>query len=164
MILAFLISLTALAETPSDYVGRFQDEALLHAGARYPLSINIRLGLPQKEKRKGSDARCVKTEKRACRMPVIEIDIVAWLQADDLYRELLVFHEMGHCILNLGHEDNGIMHPDGPGSNDYLIDRERFHQKLFSNLKEIVKGVKRELSNLDRNSHRDLAGNGLALK
>lgn len=33
------------------------------------------------------------------------IDLSAWEMADDLKREFLIFHELGHCILGRGHTD-----------------------------------------------------------
>lgn len=36
----------------------------------------------------------------------IVVDISYWERANDLEREYLVFHELGHCILNREHEDS----------------------------------------------------------
>ncbi len=35
----------------------------------------------------------------------IHIDRAYWLEADDLQKEFVVFHELGHCILNKDHEN-----------------------------------------------------------
>jgi hypothetical protein len=38
------------------------------------------------------------------------IDKLYWDQADDLEREFLVFHELGHCVLNRNHLDDADVH------------------------------------------------------
>lgn len=72
---------------------------------------------------------------------VINIDKAFWSRASQLRKEMIVFHELGHCYLNLGHRnevlDNGrcksIMR-DGLGDcidsyNDTT--REEYHDELF---------------------------------
>lgn len=82
----------------------------------------------------------------------IVIDINEWNKPDIDYwrREELVFHEYGHCILDLDHDDseiilNGekiprtIMHHQMFSGNIYLRYREYYLTELFSHLKERVK-------------------------
>lgn len=45
----------------------------------------------------------------------IEIDGDWWSTASDLDREILIFHELGHCVLDQGHRDFQL--PDGCGGS-----------------------------------------------
>ena len=36
----------------------------------------------------------------------IAVDIDAWVRADEDFKELIVFHELGHCVLNQDHRDD----------------------------------------------------------
>ena len=47
--------------------------------------------------------QCVHTEKEP---NTVIVDKFYWDDADDLEREFLVFHELGHCALNRGHIDD----------------------------------------------------------
>lgn len=52
----------------------------------------------------------------------IEIDKEFWDQSDDLAREELIYHELGHCAMGLGHDNSSL--PDGcPKSimNEYTL-------------------------------------------
>jgi len=41
----------------------------------------------------------------------IEIDLTFWNQSSDLFKEFVVFHELGHCVLFRGHRED--VHEDG---------------------------------------------------
>lgn len=191
----------AFAEQPpgiGDYFQRFREAAKRHAGARYPGEnrVNFRLGMsPYLHTRDLGhtwwfaewvpDAICLKSPRNACSEPVIAFDTKTWLTAGDAYREMLVFHELGHCVLNLDHDPAemvagkqhfalSVMHPGpGPAWDTYIVNRELYHEKLFARLKGVVEkitGVKHERGdssrrfNLARSVRRHLAGNGVALK
>ncbi len=72
---------------------------------------------------------------------LIQIDKNFFRAIDDLRKEFLVFHELGHCVLNRLHEDdsdtNGncisIMHSGGASCNDtYSLEtRSDFLDELF---------------------------------
>lgn len=47
--------------------------------------------------------QCIHTEKEP---NTVVVDKFYWDDADDLEREFLVFHELGHCALNRGHLDD----------------------------------------------------------
>lgn len=74
----------------------------------------------------------------------ITIDESFWNQASHLLKEMVVFHELGHCILGRGHEEsafpNGICRSimrSGLGScRDAYIpqNRDYFIQELFSSV------------------------------
>lgn len=41
----------------------------------------------------------------------VTIDEAFWMRSSTLRKELIVFHELGHCYMNLGHRDE--VHADG---------------------------------------------------
>jgi hypothetical protein len=53
--------------------------------------------------------QCVHTEKEP---NTVIVDKFYWDSADDLEREFLVFHELGHCALNRPHLDDSDAHGD----------------------------------------------------
>lgn len=68
------------------------------------------------------------------------IDQSIWDESDAFYREFLVFHELGHCILNRGHLDSknsdgscaSIMHSViGICRNEYDTRRADYLDELF---------------------------------
>lgn len=72
---------------------------------------------------------------------VVRIDLVFWTQADDFDREFIVFHELGHCILNRGHQDTknddnsckSLMHSGASGCRFIYNEetREEYLEELF---------------------------------
>ena len=66
----------------------------------------------------------------------ILIDFKYWNEhKDDLaQREILIFHELGHCVLNLTHQEGGysIMGMNIPFSLFYTNNRETFLFNLFN--------------------------------
>jgi hypothetical protein len=72
----------------------------------------------------------------------VAVDIEAWNNSTPAFREVIVFHELGHCVLDRGHldeQENGaclsIMHS---GLTDCIVDledadiREQYLDELFS--------------------------------
>lgn len=43
---------------------------------------------------------------------LIEIDHEYWQNSDDLAKEQLIYHELGHCVLNRGHSNTLVPHPE----------------------------------------------------
>lgn len=39
----------------------------------------------------------------------IKIDPISWINMDDLGRELLLYHELGHCVLFMKHNDSRVI-------------------------------------------------------
>ena len=72
----------------------------------------------------------------------ITIDQTFWIQASHLLREMVIFHELGHCILGRGHKEssfsNGICHSimrSGLGTcrDAYITEnRDYFIEELFT--------------------------------
>ena len=51
------------------------------------------------------------------------IEILEGMQYDETYLKLIVYHELGHCLLKFGHtpeNSNTIMQPTLIGDNDYI--------------------------------------------
>lgn len=80
------------------------------------------------EKLEGPDAvigRCYYTDVK------IAVEEEFWKYASDTAREILIFHELGHCILKKGHSTSGIMRPRLLNANHYRRNRTRFLDELF---------------------------------
>jgi hypothetical protein len=66
-------------------------------------------------------------------VPTVTLDTTFWAQADAAEREVLVFHELGHCLLNLDHSDHlAIMWPYLLTQSFYLAHRTALVDELFS--------------------------------
>ena len=64
----------------------------------------------------------------------ITVDPEFWADAEDERKELLMYHELGHCVLDLGHSDGGVM-------SDTLI-----HNEIYvSNKEQLLKDMKEGL-------------------
>jgi len=73
------------------------------------------------------------------RIKEITIDPVAWGIASSVKREVLMLHELGHCILNRDHIDNmrenvpaSIMYPNTTPHYFYEEKKESYLRELFS--------------------------------
>jgi hypothetical protein len=56
----------------------------------------------------------------------VELLATHWIESDCALREALVYHELGHAILHLGHKDNTLMDPYVEHTRDCLqIDRKK---------------------------------------
>lgn len=74
--------------------------------------------------------------------PVILIKRSYWMRSDNLHREQVVWHEMGHCILRREHKEDeikghpvSIMYPDVSIVEDecyYLAHKKEYIKELFS--------------------------------
>jgi len=64
---------------------------------------------------------------------LIEIDPVFWESAGVINQEILMYHELGHCILNRTHEIDAvsIMAPRLISSAVYLYYKEEYLEELF---------------------------------
>lgn len=74
----------------------------------------------------------------------VEIDLSYWKEIDDLTKEEIVFHELGHCVLNRDHDEtlietskysqripNSIMYPYAFG---YTMFYEEFREHYINEL------------------------------
>ena len=55
-----------------------------------------------------------------------------WEHLGPVQQELLVYHELGHCFLGLGHEDMSIMSYPLLNEYEYGANREKYLDKLFN--------------------------------
>lgn len=74
----------------------------------------------------------------------IDVDLNAWRWMDDLGREQLVYHELGHCVLHQQHENELIVVGDGRtvyGSimNQYWFGESWFYSTYRDNYKRALK-------------------------
>lgn len=115
------------------YFERFQQEAL---NRDFNLDFEDTEG--KIEELAGVGGQCVHNTQ----LPdVVLIDLVFWTQADDFDKEFIVFHELGHCILNRGHLDSknddnscvSIMHSGTAGCGFVYNEetREEYLDELF---------------------------------
>lgn len=160
----------AFAETPQnvdDYLHRFEVASLRNLGFRYPgqnRTPKFKLGLspflPQ-DKNLGHnwwfaqsqmDGECDRTSNNSCQF-VIAFDTLTWQKSDDLYREILFFHEMGHCVLLLPHDASemvarkvhyafSVMHPEPISQVTYLLNRDLYHERFFASTKNKVEKIR----------------------
>lgn len=72
-----------------------------------------------------------------------------WERSDELARQALIFHELGHCRLDRGHEDEtttiegrevrlSLMHSRMVYLNDYQQYKDEYHQELYTQRSERV--------------------------
>jgi len=54
-----------------------------------------------------------------------------WSWASEDQREVLIFHELGHCVLFQDHTETGIMQPELYGSDTYQLERTALLDELF---------------------------------
>jgi len=101
------------------YVKSFEE----HKGARvrdmdiiFNVQSNYRVGI------------CIRRTER----PRVEIDPIFWMTANTTMKENLIFHELGHCDLNLSHTtEYSIMHPSIIDPVFYNDNREYLINLLF---------------------------------
>lgn len=65
---------------------------------------------------------------------LIEIDRLFWSTASEKDREVLIFHELGHCDLNRGHVENSIMRPYHLNGYIFSQNETLYLQELFDTL------------------------------
>ena len=88
----------------------------------------------------GANGQC---QHRSGAPNLVVVDRDYWVQATDLEREFLIFHELGHCFLNRSHDDAktnagvclSMMHSTSTiCRNTYNgMNREAFWDELFAN-------------------------------
>lgn len=72
---------------------------------------------------------------------IVHVDKTWWDETPDTnYRESLIFHELGHCLLNRIHRPGlipglglplSIMNPSAPTGEDYSYDKAYYQKELF---------------------------------
>lgn len=115
------------------YFERFEEEA-----SRRGLTLDFSDIEGKLEELEGVGGQCV---RNSALPDEVLIDIVFWTQASDADREFIVFHELGHCVLNRSHLDTenadgscrSIMHSGTAGCRFIYNDdsREEYLEELF---------------------------------
>lgn len=74
----------------------------------------------------------------------MELSEETWRKTDRWQREQLVFHELGHCVLNRNHDNKTVMGIQKSVMNHavlpkdmYLLHREYYLRELFMNVTEV---------------------------
>ena len=108
------------------YVEMYKAEKLVYRGIKYIHRIDVVFVTMSK----GIMAQC-KISSDSTRQ--IQIDPYIWYtELSEIDRQILVFHEMGHCDLNLDHMSNiGIMGPQTMNDILYLTDKDLYLRQLF---------------------------------
>lgn len=86
---------------------------------------------------KGWDGQC--EQGGNVKVPTITINTKSWARMDDLSKEALIFHELGHCVLERGHNSEtypdgspvSIMHPYGVVGATYKKNLDHYLRDLF---------------------------------
>jgi hypothetical protein len=80
-----------------EYVTRFEQVSADYGSPVTVSNLSIHFGKMQSRNENGA------CEIIGDKTPTITINEQVWDVMDDLEREALMFHEMGHCVLNLNH-------------------------------------------------------------
>ena len=64
--------------------------------------------------------------------PSVSIDKEFWNNLDDSRREVLIYHELGHCLLWQDHREHSIMQAILLDSLEYSLHREYYVTELFN--------------------------------
>ena len=102
------------------YVARFESDAAANGRTIQVSDLIIRFGTVDAEGESGGRGVC---EFQPGATPVITLSQAAWDTSNDAEREQLVFHELGHCVLQKRHV-GGVSAQGIPRSlmNPYRID------------------------------------------
>ena len=82
------------------YITSFEQESIIYGNAQKIINLIIKFEttLP-----KNIAGRC--TENAT---PLVQINVTTWEYISPERKELLIFHELGHCILGKGHDDTKL--------------------------------------------------------
>jgi len=120
------------------YLDRFQVDA-----GKSINPVTIRFGeIAQNNSESTTNAVCDSSDD----IPVITISqSLPWADLNDMFRETLLYHELGHCLLDRTHDSslwipdgldfalpNSIMYPELPNLDFYSRYRAHYIQELFN--------------------------------
>lgn len=93
------------------YVEQFEKESIIYNNPQTVIDIIMEFdsSLPE-----GVAGRC----SMSFSSPKITVNVVTWGLISEERKEMLIFHELGHCILGLDHEDDylAVMNTNLPTS------------------------------------------------
>jgi hypothetical protein len=138
----FYIALTAIlfsgcgtqpfAPQPLRDTGQFEAyvQTFEMAGGLRVDRIKIELAVPNDPHERGA---CEYNPANPYILPTIQINPNIWPKLSEDERELLIFHELGHCVLNRDHVTSGsIMTPYALPVSYYVENREELWADLFN--------------------------------
>lgn len=133
-------------ETLVPYVRSFELEGQRHLGPKFRVkNIDIGFGTAKMIDLEGDNDTVGFCDVVMPRRLII-IDLDYFKRRTEAEREELIFHELGHCILNRDHEELkdehgpiSIMYPYTLGESTYAPMRDRYITELFINTDEDTK-------------------------
>lgn len=120
------------------YITRFEQAS---NGTRHPVKVLNLIAILGEVAKDGENGLC---EAPAFDTPKITIDQNTFNEKNDPWIEMIVFHELGHCVLSRGHTDatwilpNGaqefssVMHAGLVDIPNYLANQDHYITELFS--------------------------------
>ncbi len=126
------------------YVSLFKEQAKLHNRKLYMDDLIIRFKkIPQDKKAKDTVLALCYMPQSLDDIPTIDVDPKEWKEAGPIRRMILLFHEMGHCVLLRDHEDDysSIMNsyllaPTAYAVNEWVYIDELFHADKYRHNKK----------------------------
>jgi hypothetical protein len=117
-----------------EYVELYEEEKGAPIGIKY-LSVEF-TDAEMKSEDRDIHGQCIKTKYKSIfgtnAQHTIVIDRSDWEYLNDVQREILIFHELGHCDLYLGHDhEPSIMQENLINWQYYLNNREELLDELF---------------------------------
>lgn len=71
-------------------------------------------------------------KKEAFKTPKIILNKLYWKNMNEWYKKQLLYHELGHCILNLKHSHDGLMQPYIIYWKEYKYYEDYYLNRLFN--------------------------------
>jgi hypothetical protein len=123
-----------------EYIFDFEDDAAKHGNVQLTITDLIIFFKDIENENIGTEnekiilGRCYVSPNRT---PIVHIDPGHWSGLSDTSRKLLVYHELGHCILERKHEDDvpSIMSAYLLNKFEYEEKEEYFLEELFDSSK-----------------------------
>ncbi len=120
----------------ASYVTSFEQDAAAHGASVKITDLKMQFGKVDIDGETGGRGVC---EVATNMTPVITIDQTAWESSDEDERQELIYHELGHCVLNKTHEEGtnsigipaSIMNPYKIDGSIYAQYRSFYLSKLF---------------------------------
>ena len=131
------IKVVSIESTYQPYVDAFQERAR-EIGTNVSIANLIIQSVPQLST--NIIAQCEhSTINGVDQPPTISVSQLYWKNFDVTYREQVIFHEMGHCVLNRVHRPElnsgipiSIMNPYSFGGNPYVSNYKQYINELFN--------------------------------
>ena len=114
----------------TDYVNMFERDALVYGHDIQITDLIIEFGEPENPMAVGV---CITRDDAT---PIIQIRQSYWESTTETYRQILMYHELGHCVLNRGHIEPtlylSIMNPHIMHSSLFDVNRSKYIDELFN--------------------------------